>query len=149
MGLRFCALPGAIAMRAVRMIFIQGGGAPHVGRRMREKAARRAARSGGAHGAGHAGSDIVEVDLGGGAVLIGRPDFMGSPMAAALSQLKFAQAPPNVEAENQKTEAPCAACGRLMPAAERCAACRASGVWYCAGCHARLERMTGVGPVFD
>ena len=134
-------------MRAVRMSFIQGRGMPDVGRRAREKAARRAARSG---GAGGSGSDIVEVDLGGGAVLIGRPDFMGSPMAAALSQLKFApEAAPNVEAENQKTEAPCAACGRLMPAAERCAACRASGVWYCAGCHARLERMTGVGPVFD
>lgn len=42
-------------------------------------------------------------------------------------------------AENQKASAPCDACGRLMPAAERCADCRRNGLWYCSGCHARFE----------
>lgn len=41
--------------------------------------------------------------------------------------------------EARKAEAPCHACGKTMPAAERCAACVEAGVWYCARCHAEFE----------
>ena len=41
--------------------------------------------------------------------------------------------------EARKASAPCHGCGRIMPAAERCAGCVASGAWFCAACHARFE----------
>ena len=72
--------------------------------------------------------------------LYGPPEFRSVAAAA------WKAAAANVEAcaaradiENQKASAPCGACGRLMPAAERCGACRANGVWFCASCHARFE----------
>ena len=117
-------------------------------RRSRLKAARRAARM----GAGAAGGpppgmpdDIIEVDLGDGRMMTGTADFMREFMVPAAARLEVDRA--NATAENQKTEAPCSACGRLMPAAERCVACRQNGVWFCASCHARLEGLTGVGAV--
>ena len=126
---------------------------PHVGRKERIKAtrrARRAARAAAMYPAGggavdNMDGDLVEVDLGGGAMMVGTPNFMREIMAPAAGRLKGTRA--KAKAENQKASAPCDACGRLMPAAERCAGCRASGVWYCAACHARFEGMTGVGPV--
>ena len=127
-----------------------------LGRKERIRAARRArraARAAAMYPAGDAGGvddlagDLVEVDLGGGAMMVGTPNFMREFMAPAAERLKGTRA--KAKAENQKASAPCEACGRLMPAAERCAACRENGVWYCAGCHARLEGRTGVGPVFD
>ena len=114
--------------------------------------ARRAARaeplgSGGAPVGvdGMAAGDVVEVDLGGGAMMVGTPGFVEF-MAPAVSRLEANRA--KAADENKKAAAPCHACGRTMPAAERCIACRENGVWYCAGCHARLEGRTGTGPVY-
>ena len=55
--------------------------------------------------------------------------------AAAGVAAKRARAPE----EARKASAPCNGCGRIMPAAERCAGCVASGSWYCRACHAKYE----------
>ena len=110
------------------------------------RAARKARRAGAAYEQGMpSDDDMIEVDLGGNAMMTGTAGFMREFMLPAAEGLELDMA--NAEAENQKASAPCSACGRLMPAAERCAACRQNGVWFCAACHARLERMTGVGAV--
>ena len=85
---------------------------------------------------------MAELDLGGGrmATLYGPPEFrdaMSDMLRLAADDVAIHRL--NAAAENQKTAAPCGGCGRLMPAAERCADCRANGVWFCAGCHARFE----------
>ena len=79
--------------------------------------------------------------MGGGVVtLFGPPEFkaaMSDIWQGAADRVAVSRA--NAAAEDQKTSAPCGSCGRLMPAAERCADCRANGVWFCAACHAKFE----------
>lgn len=84
---------------------------------------------------------MTELDVGGARVAVfGAPDqqaMLTDALRSAAARNATSRA--NAAAENQKTEAPCHGCGRPMPAAERCAACRANGVWYCDACHARFE----------
>ena len=115
---------------------------------MRRKAVRRAARASdmaqatefGSNG-GAEPSSMTELDVGGTRVTVfgaaGPQAILVDAMRSAVARSQAARS--NAAAENQKTEVPCHGCGRLMPAAERCAGCRASGVWYCDAYHARFE----------
>ena len=87
------------------------------------------------------GVDGAELDLGAGRTvyLWGPPEFRADQAdiwreSAASVDARRARA----DAENQKTSAPCDACGRPMSAADRCADCRASGMWFCSACHTRF-----------
>ena len=77
------------------------------------------------------------------AAVFGEPDFMDwfagvIVRSAARPRLDVSGRRANTAIEDQKASAPCECCRRLMPAAGRCAECRANGVWYCAACHDRL-----------
>ena len=112
------------------------------------KVARRAARwmargaaAGGGEGAPAPPAPNVEQDVGAG--VFGEPDFMDwfagvIARSAARPRLDVSRCRANAAIEDQKASAPCECCRRLMPAAGRCADCRANGVWYCAACHDRL-----------
>lgn len=64
------------------------------------------------------------------------PEFMTTIKQAAAG---VAAARARAPAEARKASAPCHGCGRVMPAAERCAACVESGVWYCGACHVKFD----------
>lgn len=84
---------------------------------------------------------MTELDVGGTRVAVfgadGPQAMLVDAMRSAAARSQAARA--NAPRENQKTEAPCHGRGRLVPVAERCAGCRASGVWYCNACHAEFE----------
>ena len=109
-----------------------------VGRRSREKAARRAMRAAAGDGQQGGAADVT-VDLGGGVTVFGSPEFVDGFMSDVMAPAAARMGVPDAASKSQKTEAPCDGCGRVMRAADRCMGCRLSGVWYCADCHAQYE----------
>ena len=118
-----------------------------------EKAARRAARwvARGAAGGGEGAPapPAPNVEQGVGAAMFGEPDFMDwfagvIARSAARPHLDVNGRRANAAIDDQKASAPCECCRCLMPAAGRCAHCRANGVWYCAACHDRMADLTAV-----
>ena len=112
-------------------------------------AARRMARGGaGGGGGGGAGPPAPPpAERAGGAGGFGTPDFMewfaGLMLRPNVGRVDVAARRADAAIEDQKASAPCECCLRPMPASDRCAECRANGVWYCATCHDRLGDLNG------
>lgn len=115
-----------------------GSAALGMGRRVLD-AVRRAARKMARGGEGEAAPPVEQA---GGADVFGTPDFMdwfaGLMVRPDVGRTDIAARRADAAIEDQKASAPCECCLRPMPAAGRCAECRANGVWYCAVCHDRL-----------
>ena len=109
-----------------------------MGRRVLD-AVRRAARKMARGGEGEAAPPVEQA---GGADVFGTPDFMdwfaGLMVRPDVGRTDIAARRADAAIEDQRASAPCECCLRPMPAAGRCAECRANGVWYCAVCHDRL-----------
>ena len=95
--------------------------------------------------AGAASAAAAAPDAGGpGAGLLmqlGFMEWMAERMVRPSDRIDMAERRARRHIEDQKASAPCECCGTVMPAAGRCDECHATGVWYCATCHDRLEDM--------